>query len=155
MNLYLEYSRTIYKDQKAIPGDDEKDAVVFRAKNSLLSEPYYDSLFILDSLSTRLFANSLTLKTIFSVNENFDLGLGGNIDFDPNEKSLSNLDIFTFLYQISLDYKLYRDLLLKTSYEVRKERKTSGTSDQSLCGLGGYDNRCDLKRLTFKLELPF
>lgn len=155
VNLYLEYSRTIYKDQKAIPGDAEKDAVVFRAKNSLLSQPYYDSLFILDSLSTRLFANSLTLKTIFSVNENFDLGLGGNIDFDPNEKSLSNFDIFTFLYQISLDYKIYRDLLLKTSYEVRKERKTSGSSDQSLCGLGGYDNRCDLKRLTFKLELPF
>lgn len=155
VNFYLEYSRTIYKDQKTIPGDAEKDAVVFRAKNSLLSKPYYDSLFILDSLSSRLFANSLTLKTIFSINENLDLGLGGNVDFDPNEKTLSNLDIFTFLYQISLDYKIYQNLLLKTSYEVRKERKTSGSTDQSLCGLGGYDNRCDLKRLTFKLELPF
>ncbi len=164
ITLYLEYSRTIYRELQEVSKQSINDAIE-RAKDGILVQPYSDTLYGFDTLSPRYFNNTLIFKTIFNVTDDLDLGLAGNIDFDPRENSVTKFNAFTYLYQISLDYKLYKNLKLTTTYEVRTELKkeykssyledVSSDNNSSICYALGKKAECDLQRLTFKLEYPF
>lgn len=164
VTVYLEYSRTIYRELQEVSSQSINDAIE-RAKDGILVQPYSDTLFGFDTLSPRYFNNTLIFKSIFNVNDDLDLGLAGNIDFDPRENSVTRFNAFTYLYQISLDYKLYKNLKLTTTYEVRTELKkeykssyledVSNDNNSSICYALGKKAECDLQRLTFKLEYPF
>ncbi len=164
VNFYIEYSRTIYRELREVSSKSINDAIE-RAKDGILVQPYTDSLFGFDTLSPRYFNNTLIFKTIFNINDDLDLGLAANIDFDPRENSVTKFNAFTYVYQISLDYKLYKNLKLTTTYDVRTELKKeykssylediSSDNNSSICYALGKKAKCDLQRLTFKLEYPF
>lgn len=164
VTVYVEYSRTIYRKLQEVTKQSINDAID-RAKDGILVKPYTDTLYGFDTLSPRYFNNTLIMKTIFNVNDDLDLGFAANIDFDPRENSVTKFNAFTYVYQISLDYKLYKNLKLTTTYDVRKELKkeykssyledVSNDNNSSICYALGKKQKCDLQRLTFKLKYPF
>jgi len=154
VNFYIEYSRAKYINQRKRAGSVEVDAAIERAKDALLIKPYSETLFAGDSLFNRKFSNTMILKTIFDVYDKLELGAALNIDFNPEENSLTKFDAITLFYQFSLKYKLYGDLSFRGAYELITQRK-EGSSGSSLCTSIGKANGCNIKRLTLKLELPF